>query len=137
MAIALGSLHYTLPISLYYTTCKVSKPHAKSSLSPSTANSLNSDLRRRAPTPAVNFNCLLITPRHGPSTENTGLLLLLACLLGFSRDRYPASPLVRWLLPSNARRADPKRTLIILYVRFDVFTESLPSSGYIGHNRSY
>jgi hypothetical protein len=29
-----------------------------------------------------------------------------ACLLGFPRDRYPASPLARWLLPSNGLGAN-------------------------------
>jgi hypothetical protein len=38
--------------------------------------------------------------RHGPRTENTTPLLLRTCLLGLPRDRYPASPLARWLLPS-------------------------------------
>jgi hypothetical protein len=31
-------------------------------------------------------------------------------LLGFSRDRYPASPLARWLLPSNGLGADLQKT---------------------------
>jgi hypothetical protein len=44
---------------------------------------------------------ILISSRHGPRTENTALLLLRACLLGLPRDRYPASPLARWLLPGN------------------------------------
>jgi hypothetical protein len=43
----------------------------------------------------------LITPRRGP-TEDTTLLLLRACLLGFPRDRYSASPLAWWMLPSNS-----------------------------------
>jgi hypothetical protein len=43
----------------------------------------------------------LISSRHGPRTENTALLLLRACLLGFPCDHYPASPLVCWRLPSN------------------------------------
>jgi hypothetical protein len=33
--------------------------------------------------------------------ENTLPLLLRACLLGFPRDGYLASPLARWLLPSD------------------------------------
>jgi hypothetical protein len=41
------SLNYRLPISLYYSTCKVTLSH---SLIPSTADSLNSDLRRLAST---------------------------------------------------------------------------------------
>jgi hypothetical protein len=58
--------------------------------------------------------CLLRSPRHGPRTENTALLLLRGCLLGFPRDRYPASPLPRWLVPSNGRSTDTKRTPLLL-----------------------
>jgi hypothetical protein len=48
----------------------------------------------------------LVSFRHGPHTENTALLSLLACLLGFSRECYAASPLARWLLPSNGLGAN-------------------------------
>jgi hypothetical protein len=49
-----------------------------------------------------NWTMLTLTSsRHGPRTENTTLPLLHACLLEFPRDRYPASPLVRSLLPST------------------------------------
>jgi hypothetical protein len=44
----------------------------------------------------------LMSSRHGPCTENIALLLLRACLLGFTRDRYPASPLARRLIRSNS-----------------------------------
>jgi hypothetical protein len=138
---ALCSLTYTFPISPHCITCKVFKSHTKSSwhnlissLSPSTANSLNSDLRQLAPTPTVNFDYLLKTPRHGPRTENTVLLLLHACLLGFPRDRYPGSPLASWLLPSESLSMVPKRTPLLLFcVRLNVFTKSLPSNVYMQH----
>jgi hypothetical protein len=72
----------------------------------------------------------LISSWHGPCTENTALLLLRAHLLGFPRDGYQGSPLARWLLPSNGRITDTKRTpLILLFVCLNVFTESLPSNG--------
>jgi hypothetical protein len=46
------------------------------------------------------------------------LLLLRACLLGFPRDRYPASPLARWLLPSNGCSMDStEKTLVLLGMR--------------------
>jgi hypothetical protein len=48
----------------------------------------------------------LIFSRHGPHTENTALLLLRACLLGFPHDRYPASPVAHWLMPSNGLDTD-------------------------------
>jgi hypothetical protein len=32
--------------------------------------------------------------------------LLLACRLGFARDRYPARPVAHWLLPSNGLGAN-------------------------------
>jgi hypothetical protein len=52
--------------------------------------------------PELNWTVLtLISSRHEPRTENTALLLLRAYLLGFPCDRYPASPLARWLLPSS------------------------------------
>jgi hypothetical protein len=43
----------------------------------------------------------LIIPRQGPRTETTAVLLLRVCLLGYQRDRYTASLLALWLLPSN------------------------------------
>jgi hypothetical protein len=49
----------------------------------------------------LQLNYVVIASRQGPRTENTDLLLLRACLLGFSSDRYTASPLTLWLLPSN------------------------------------
>jgi hypothetical protein len=68
--------------------------------------------------------------RHGPRTENTALVLSLAYLLGFPRDRYPDSPLARWLLPDNYRTTDTKRTrLLLLFVRLNLFTKSLPGNG--------
>jgi hypothetical protein len=48
----------------------------------------------------------LIFSRHGPRIENTDLLLLSACLLGPPRERHPASPLGRWLLPSHGLGAN-------------------------------
>jgi hypothetical protein len=42
----------------------------------------------------------LITTLHGPLAGNMFPILLRACLLGFPRDRYLASPLARWLLLS-------------------------------------
>jgi hypothetical protein len=48
----------------------------------------------------LQLNYALIFSRRRPRTENTPLTLLRACL-EFPRDRYPASPLARWLLPSN------------------------------------
>jgi hypothetical protein len=59
------------------------------------------------PTTPSNWTTLnLISSRHGPRTENTTLLLLRSCLLGSPRDHYPASPLARWLLPSNGLDAN-------------------------------
>jgi hypothetical protein len=46
-----------------------------------------------------------ISSRHGPRTENTAPLLLREYLLGFPCDRYPASPLAPWLLPSNRKHS--------------------------------
>jgi hypothetical protein len=43
----------------------------------------------------------LISSQHGSRTQNIALLMLHSCLLGFSRDRYPASQLARCLLPSK------------------------------------
>jgi hypothetical protein len=66
------------------------------------SQSCGGDIRTRLDTGLceVTFNFVpLITPRHGP-TENTALLLSRACQFGFPRDRYSASPLARWLLPS-------------------------------------
>jgi hypothetical protein len=48
----------------------------------------------------------LISSGHGPRTENTALLLLRACLLGFPRYLCPSSPLVRWMLLNNGLGAN-------------------------------
>jgi hypothetical protein len=75
-----------------------------------------------------------ITLWHGPCSENTALILLCARVLGFPHDRYPGSPLTRWLLPRNSCSTDPKGTLLLLLcVRLIVFTESLPSNRSIHH----
>jgi hypothetical protein len=67
---------------------------------------------------ALNF-ISLNTPQHEP-TENTDLLLLHACMLGFPHDCYTASLLANWLLSSNSC------CLIVLW--------SLPSSRSVHHN---
>jgi hypothetical protein len=62
--------------------------------------------RSRSPTHSNSTTLTLISSQHGPRTGNTAVLLLRACLLGFPRDRYPVSPLARWLLPSNCLGAN-------------------------------
>jgi hypothetical protein len=48
---------------------------------------------------------LVIWQPHGPPHRNTAPLLLRVILFGFPRDRYLASPLARWLLPSNRKHS--------------------------------
>jgi hypothetical protein len=62
-------------------------------------------------------------------TENTGLLLLRACLLGFPRDRFPASPLERWLLPSDGLGANHKENTISVLLAACLFERVLPRKG--------
>jgi hypothetical protein len=69
-------------------------------LQPNPSSSTAEDSPHSRSTILYNWTTLtLMSSRHGPHTENTALLLLRVCLLGFPRDRYPASPLARWLLP--------------------------------------
>jgi hypothetical protein len=75
------------------------------------------------------FSMPLTNHRHGSRTAKETLLFLRACLLWFPRDRHPASLLARWLLPSNVRSTDPKRTpLLLLCACLNVFTEPLHSN---------
>jgi hypothetical protein len=67
--------------------------------------------------------------RHGPRTENTALLFLRACLLGFPRDRYPASPLARWLLLATAEGRTHRKHRSCIVGRVFVWT-CLPSNGF-------
>jgi hypothetical protein len=48
----------------------------------------------------------LISSRHRPHTENTALLLLRECPLGFPCDLYPTSPLALWLVLNNGLGAN-------------------------------
>jgi hypothetical protein len=46
----------------------------------------------------------VIASRHGPNRKHLysiAVPVLHSCLLGFPRDRYPASPLARWWLRSS------------------------------------
>jgi hypothetical protein len=76
-----------------------------------------------ASTRALNF-VPHITLQHGP-TENTvsNSSFIVRGLLGFPRDHYSASPLARWLLPSNLA------TAVVSFV-----SRSLPSNVSIRHN---
>jgi hypothetical protein len=87
-------------------------------------------IRPRLHTGNCKWNTLtLISSRHGPRTENTALPLLRACLLEFPRDRYPASLLARWMLPSNGLGANhigntaPVLLLACLFQRVYLATE--------------
>jgi hypothetical protein len=54
----------------------------------------------------LRLSLTLTSTRHEPRTENTALLLLRACILGFPRVRNTDNPLARWLLPSNGLGAN-------------------------------
>jgi hypothetical protein len=94
-------------ISLNYN--QLQRTHNQSSTEPSSLTADDSPHSRSRSTTHSNWTTLTLrstSSQHGPRTENTALLLLRACLLGFPRDRYPASPLARWLLPSNGLDAN-------------------------------
>jgi hypothetical protein len=55
-----------------------------------------------------------ISCRQGPRTENKAVLLSLACLLGFPRDRCPAIPLAPRLLPNRGLDAKQKIAPVFL-----------------------
>jgi hypothetical protein len=74
----------------------------------------------------------LISSRHGPRTENTALLSLRECLLGFPRDRYPASPLALWLLPSNTLGANHIKNTAPVYLAACLFERVCLATGSSG-----
>jgi hypothetical protein len=87
---------YTLKITV--TIAHVTS-HTKSTNASSGHAAVPLELRNSSEVP---FPYSLISSRHGPRTENTVLLLRSADdTENKSRDNYLASPLARWLLPSN------------------------------------
>jgi hypothetical protein len=54
------------------------------------------------------------------------ILLLRAHLLGFPRDRYPASPLALWLLPSNVLGGNHTENTAPVFLAV-----CLPSNGFL------
>jgi hypothetical protein len=81
---------------------------------------------------------------HKQNTQIIVILLLLAYLLGSPRDRYPANPLARWLLPSNdlgANHIENTTPVLLVACLFESiylatgFSGSIAScSGQIRHN---
>jgi hypothetical protein len=119
--------NYSAIANLY--TSQITTVHSKPSQSnftsrfPVTASSsVDSTASMLMPLPAdhslttkLNSNLVsLITHWHGPRRKHyfQPFLYCFAWILGFPRDRYPASPLARWLLPGKG---------CFLVVCFDVF----------------
>jgi hypothetical protein len=88
--------------------------------------------RSRSMTPSNWTTLTLISSRHGPRTENTARLLLHLCVLEFPRDRYPASPLARWLLPSNGLGAKHIENIAPVFLAKCLFERVYLATGFSG-----
>jgi hypothetical protein len=114
------SLNYTLP-----TTAHI-KSHIKSSwhsVIPSTADSLNSDLRRLtslfliilySTAPSLGIRLTYTDAARTTHSRKHSSSIVACASVQFPRNRYPVSPLTRWLLPSNGLGADLHKTTVFL-----------------------
>jgi hypothetical protein len=79
-----------------------------------------------------NWNPLILYSLGTDHSQKTYFLLLRACLLGFPHDRYPASPLARWLLPSNGLDANHIEDTAPVFLTACLFERVYLTTGFSG-----
>jgi hypothetical protein len=98
---------------------------------PSSLTDENSTQSSSRSTTHSNWTTLTLTSsRHGPGTENTALLSLHECMSGFPRDRYPANPFARWLLPSYGLGANHIKDTAPAYLAACLFERVYLATGF-------